>query len=133
MFGEDIIKSVVDIAGKFIPDKDLQAKAEAELRIALLAADTQLAIAQTEINKIEATSDDKFKSYWRPATGWCCVIALFYHYILQPIIIFGMAIYGYQVQLPIFDMETLNTVLYGLLGLGTMRTVERLPWKLPKV
>lgn len=123
---DDAIAAGLQIANKFIPDKDGQVKFEAEYRAALLAADTQLAIAQTEVNKIEAASTNLFVSGWRPAIGWICAIAMGYHFIFQPLIAFLAAAGGYKIELPTFDMNSLFTVLAGMLGLGTMRSYEKI-------
>ena len=114
------------IINKWIPDKDAHAKAVAEYNAAMLAADTQLAIAQTEVNKVEASNSNLFVSGWRPAIGWVCGIALLYHFILQPMITFLCALFGHAVQLPIFNMDALNTILMGMLGLGSMRSFEKI-------
>lgn len=95
--------------------------------LAKLAADTDLAKGQLEINKIEAGSENLFVSGWRPAIGWCCAAALFYHSMLQPLVAFILANMGRTVVLPAFDMVTLSSLLFGLLGLGgTMRTIEKI-------
>ncbi len=123
---DDAIAEGLKIINKFVPDKDGQAKAAAEYNAAILAADTQLAVAQIEINKIEAANEHIFISGWRPFVGWCCGVAMAYHFILQPFIVFIMAAFGHVITLPTFDMATLNTVLMGLLGLGSLRTMEKL-------
>jgi hypothetical protein len=85
---------------------------------------------QVEVNKIEAASASLFKSGWRPAAGWVCSVALAYHYVLQPLLSFLMVnVFSDNVVTPAFDMSTLMTLLFGLLGLGAYRTVERVKGK----
>jgi hypothetical protein len=93
--------------------------------LAILAAETDLAKGQQEINKVEAASGDRFASRWRPFIGWVCGVAFAYHFVLQPLLAFALSTAGYNVTLPAFDMEALNTVLLGMLGLGGMRSFER--------
>jgi hypothetical protein len=93
--------------------------------LAKLAAETELAKGQLAINTEEAKSDSLFVSGWRPFVGWVCASAFAYHFILQPLVIFFMAIQGRVVQVPSFDMDALFTVLLGLLGLGGLRTFEK--------
>lgn len=82
-----------------------------------------------DINKAEATTD-LFRGGWRPATGWCCVAGLFYQFILQPTLPWLMAIFGGEVPpLPAIDNETLLILLTGMLGLGGMRSLERIKSK----
>jgi hypothetical protein len=132
----DPLTAVFDIGGKLIdrlwPDPNQRDAAKLELlkmqqtgELAELTAETELAKAQTEINKIEAASGDKFSSRWRPFIGWTCGVAFAYHFVLQPLLAFVLAANGIIVALPAFDMDALNTVLMGMLGLGGMRTFER--------
>ena len=80
---------------------------------------------QTKINEIEARHRSVFVAGWRPFVGWTCGIALCYHFVLQPFLLFLVYSFGYQVDLPVFDMSTLTTILLGLLGLGGMRSFEK--------
>jgi len=94
--------------------------------LAELAASTDLAKGQMAINLEEAKSDSLFVSGWRPFIGWICGAAFAYHFILQPLIAFCFAAAGHSIDLPDFDMNALYTVLAGMLGLGTMRSVEKI-------
>ena len=77
---------------------------------------------QTKINEIEAQHRTLFVAGWRPFIGWVCGLAFAYHFILFPII---RTIYP-DVQFPKLDTEPLFTVLLGMLGLGGLRTYEKL-------
>lgn len=124
------------VIDKFIPDP--QAKAEAQLKmlemqqngeLQALAADTQLMQGQLDVNKEEAKSDSLFKSGWRPAVGWTCVAGLSYQVLFAPI--FGWIaanLLGWSSP-PSLEMETLMTLLFGLLGLGGYRSIEKLKGK----
>lgn len=124
------------IIDKAIPDP--QAAADAKLRtvelaqkgeLAVLDADLKIALGQIEVNKMEA-STDAFRGGWRPATGWACVFGLAYQFLLQPILPWTVAVMGYSVPpLPPIDNETLLVLLTGMLGLGGMRTFERIKGK----
>lgn len=89
---------------------------------------------QVAIQKLEAASQDKFVTRWRPATGWVCVLGLLYTFILKPLLPFllecGALITGREVAsvpvLPEVPMGDLIILLGGLLGLGTMRSVEKI-------
>ena len=81
--------------------------------------------AQMEVNKVEAGHTSMFVAGWRPFTGWICASAMAYHYILQPFLLFIMASRGVEIQLPNFDMNTMTTLLYGLLGMSGMRSWEK--------
>jgi len=118
---DKLIGPVSDIVGKLVPDKDLKAKLNHELKTELHKAN----MAQIEINKIEAGHRSLFVAGWRPFVGWTCGIAMLYHFLLQPIIIFGLSAAGLSFDLPTFDMGSLMTVLMGMLGLGGLRTFEK--------
>ena len=79
-----------------------------------------------EVNKIEAGSTNLFVSGWRPFVGWTCGFALCYHFVLQPFLMFVLFSIGKPMELPVFDMSTLTTVLFGMLGLGGMRSFEKI-------
>ena len=86
----------------------------------------ELALAQVKVNATEAASGSLFKGGWRPCIGWICGIAFGYHFVLQPVIIFIVALVGIEIpELPEFDMSTLLTVLGGMLGIGGLRTYEK--------
>ena len=94
--------------------------------LAVLDAETKMALGQLEVNKVEAGTD-MFRGGWRPATGWACVFGLVYQFLLQPILPWLVAVCGGHVPpLPPIDNETLMVLLTGMLGLGGLRTFERI-------
>ena len=82
--------------------------------------------AQTDINKVEAASASLFVSGWRPYIGWICGTAFSLHFLIFPIINFILVVLGYPEVKITFDMTTLLTVLGGMLGIGGLRTIEKL-------
>tara|TARA_R100000388_G_scaffold57880_1_gene42736 strand:+ start:198 stop:578 length:381 start_codon:yes stop_codon:yes gene_type:complete len=118
---EKLIDPISNILDKFVADKDLKQKLEHELKTELHRAN----MAQIEVNKVEAKHRTVFVAGWRPFTGWVCATALAYHFILEPVIVFLLALYDIQLTLPQFDMGSLLTVLMGMLGLGGLRTYEK--------
>ena len=121
-----LIEPATKLLDKVIEDKDQKAKLAHELATMAdeLAHEQQL--AQMAINKEEAASGSLFKGGWRPFVGWVCGVAFCYHFIIQPVIIFIVALTGIIIpDLPSFNMNTLLTVLGGLLGIGGLRTYEK--------
>lgn len=110
---------------RFFPDKGKAQEFAQALQLRALDTDVQLALAQLDVNKVEAASADPFVSRWRPFIGWVCGVGLAYHFIAQPMLAFLLAAAGHPTQLPIFDMDQLMTLLFGLLGLAGMRTYEK--------
>ena len=121
-----LIGPATQILDKFVEDKDQKPKLAHELATMAdrLAHEQQL--AQIAVNKEEVASGSLFKGGWRPFVGWVCGVAFFYHFVLQPVIIFVVAIIGVNVpDLPEFQMNTLLTVLGGMLGIGGLRSYEK--------
>ena len=83
-------------------------------------------LAQLEVNKVEATHKSIFVAGWRPFVGWVCGVAMSYHFIIAPLVQFGFALGGIDQDLPEFDFSQLSTVLMGMLGLGGLRTFEKM-------
>lgn len=116
----------VKLIDKMFPNpKD---KAEAFLKLKELEQSGDLAVIsnQIEVNKIEASSPRVFVSGWRPFIGWVCGCALAFQLVLGPVIVWVNALRGTTVALPAMQTELLTTLLVGMLGLGSMRTVEKL-------
>jgi hypothetical protein len=118
---DKLIGPISKILDKFIADKDLKVKLEHELKNEIHKAN----LAQVEVNKVEAAHRTVFVAGWRPFTGWSCAAALCYHFLLQPLFVFIFTALGYNFDLPEFDMESLMTILLGMLGLGGLRTYEK--------
>lgn len=85
----------------------------------------QILELQTKINEVEAQQRSMFVAGWRPSVGWVCSLAFAYHFVAFPII---QTIYP-DVDFPELDTEPLFTVLMGMLGLGGLRTFEKLKGK----
>lgn len=125
------------ILDKIIPDP--AAKAEAKLKMLELQqqgafkeldAEMQLALAQIDVNKTEASSPSLFKGGWRPATGWVCVMGLFYQFLGQPLLAWASTMYAFEPP-PVLDTADLMTLLLGMLGLGAYRSYERINGVIP--
>ena len=121
-----LIGPVTGLLDKFIEDKDQKNALAHEIATMAEKQAHEIALAQIEVNKIEAQSPSLFKSGWRPFLGWVCAAAFAYHFRMQPLVVFGLAYGGYDpIDLPEFDMGSMMTVLMGMLGLGGLRTYEK--------
>ncbi len=125
-----VLGSLMD---KLFPDP--AAAAEAKLKVmemaqrgdlAQLDADLKLATGQQEVNKVEAANNSLFVSGWRPAVGWVCAAAFAYKFVLAPALAFLLTSLGHPIILPVLDFTEMSTVLLGMLGLGSLRTVEKI-------
>tara|TARA_B100001059_G_scaffold225345_1_gene252436 strand:- start:4735 stop:5136 length:402 start_codon:yes stop_codon:yes gene_type:complete len=121
-----LIGPVTGLLDKFIPDADERARLAHEIATMSERHAQQLAEGQIEINKTEAAHKNMFVAGWRPFVGWTCGIALAWHFVGQPLVVFVIAYSGIESPpLPAFEMESLLTVLLGMLGLGGLRTFEK--------
>jgi phenylpyruvate tautomerase PptA (4-oxalocrotonate tautomerase family) len=121
-----LIEPVANILDKFIQDKDQKAALAHEIATMAEQHAQALALAQIAVNKAEASNGNLFVAGWRPAIGWICGAALAFHFILAPLISSAFAWAGADApELPAFDMQSLMTILGGMLGLGGLRTFEK--------
>lgn len=134
-----VIPLITGVLDKVLPDP--QAAADAKLKmlelaqkgdLAQLAAETQLAQAQIDINKADAQSSDAFQRRWRPAAGWVCVLGLGYTFLFQPLFPWLIKVLALAVgstsaipDLPEIEIDYLLSLLGALLGLGGLRSFER--------
>ena len=86
----------------------------------------KLDLAQIEVNKEEAKSANWFIAGWRPATGWICAFGLGYVAVLEPLARFVAQVgFHYSGSFPAIDTTLTMQVLLGMLGLGAMRSTEK--------
>jgi hypothetical protein len=123
---EALIAPVTSLLDKFIPDADERNRLAHEIATMSERHAHELAKGQIEINKISAAHKSMFVAGWRPFVGWSCGVAMAWHFVGQPIAVFVIAYAGVETPpLPVFEMESLLTVLFGMLGLGSLRTYEK--------
>lgn len=121
-----LVTPVSGLLDKFIEDKDQKAALAHEIATLADKQANEQAVAQIELNKVEAAHQSMFVAGWRPAVGWVCALAMLLNFILIPFINLGLEFGGLDLQLDLIDMETMLPVLFGMLGLGGMRTAEKL-------
>jgi len=125
----DPISAALDLGNTLItrifPDPAQADQAKLELLKLQQSGELASMTAQTDINKVEASNASLFVSGWRPAIGWVCALALFYQYLLKPIITWLAGVAGYNVPLmPGLD-DNLWQLMMGMLGMGGLRTFEK--------
>ena len=121
MIGQ-VIEVADKVLGKFIPDKNLKMKLQKEMTMAFHDAN----LAQIQLNKQEAAHKNIFVAGWRPFVGWTCGVALAYHFIVSPIVETILIAAGVAVYLASFEFSQLSSILMGMLGLGGLRTYEKM-------
>jgi hypothetical protein len=119
------IPAVIAIIDKLIPDADQAAQAKLKLLELEQSGELQLALGQQAINQVEAASTDYRVAGWRPAVGWICVFALGYNFIVQPLLAWVSVMLEFPAP-PLASEDLLLTLLGILLGIGGLRTVEKI-------
>lgn len=127
-----IIELGKGLINRFFPDPEKAAAAQLELlkmaqtgELAQLAAEAEIAKAQIAVNQVEAASSNLFVAGWRPFIGWTCGAAFAYKFVLAPAAAFALTAAGHPIDLPVLDFTEMSTVLLGMLGIGALRTVEK--------
>lgn len=119
---DDAIAAGLKVLDKFVPDPEAKAKAESELRSSLQAWDK----SQTDVNAVEAANANVFVSGWRPFIGWVCGLALAYQYVAAPLLMWVASSLHIALATPPKLDETLWQLVFAMLGLGGMRTFEKI-------
>ena len=117
------IGAVSDLASTVInkiwPDKTEQEKQQ-------LAAAVMVVQGQLDINKAEAANPSVFVSGWRPFIGWVCGAGCAWNWVGLPMVKLGLAIFSVQISISPADLSEMLPLLLGMLGLGALRTTEKI-------
>ena len=110
---------------KFIPDADTKVKAKLAIEQMIVQGEFNTLMKQIEVNLQDAKSKSMFQAGWRPWMGWCCGFAVFYHFLVFPLL--GPVIeVWWGVELVDLEWEELAALTAGLLGIYKMRSNERI-------
>lgn len=99
----------------FTSDDERLSHAEVLRRLAL-----QPQLAQIELNKVEAQHRSIFVAGARPFIMWVCGVALAFTFVANPVVMWATGQPGPEMQ-----TEFLMELVIALLGLGAMRTFEK--------
>ena len=122
---QSLIGPVTGLLDKFIEDKDKKNAIAFELSTMAEKHATELAKAQLEVNKTEAAHKNLFVAGWRPAVGWTCCLSMASNFLVIPMANFALALADSTVSIPLIELSTMMPVLMGMLGLGGMRSYEK--------
>lgn len=127
-----LIPAITQMLDKIIPDPAAAADAKLKMLemaqrgdLAELTAMTDIAKGQLTVNRAEASNASLFVAGWRPFVGWICGLTVAFKYVGGPLLVMLTAYTGHAAQLPVIDASELWPVLMGMLGLGGLRTVEK--------
>ena len=107
------------VIGKIWPDKSAAEQQQ-------LAAAVMVVQGQLDINKTEAANPSVFVSGWRPFIGWICGAACAWNWIGLPIAAMALKVYQVDIPLSSANLTEMMPILMGMLGLGGLRTIEKI-------
>ena len=113
-----LVGPVTGLLDKFIEDKDQKNALAHEIATMSERHAQELMKGQLDVNKTEAAHKSLFVAGWRPSIGWVSSLGLLYNTIIANIL-------GIWVDLPEIDTTLLVPVMMGMLGLGAMRSYEK--------
>lgn len=121
-----LIPALGTLVDRLIPDRAAAERAKADMEAALIKASNEAALAQVEVNKIEAGHGSVFVAGWRPFIGWVCGAALAWAFIVGPVLSWSLAVLGIRESLPPIMTDNLFELVLAMLGLGGLRTFEKM-------
>jgi hypothetical protein len=122
---EAVLGLATSLIDRIFPDPAQKASAQLELLKLQQSGELAQITGQLDINKVEAANASIFVSGWRPAIGWVCALALAYQYLVRPLAGTIATMTGHTLPpLPGLD-DNLWQLMMGMLGMGGLRTFEK--------
>jgi len=133
LFVGPILSFLGPILDRILPDKNKQLELQNAITLAAmqqegqaLQGQLQLALGQLDINKAEAASGNAYAASWRPTIGYVCAIALAFHYLINPLMLWIVVLTHAAINPPDIQLDnSLWQLMFGMLGLGAMRSYEK--------
>ena len=117
----------VEAIGRVIDDLFTSEEERLDKEALLTRLAQRPSLAQIEVNRVEAQHRSVFVAGWRPFIGWICGVALAWNFILRDFLVWGFTVWAPETSVPAaLQLEHLLTVLLSLLGLGGLRTFEKM-------
>ncbi len=121
-----LLPALGTLIDRLIPDRAAAERAKAEMEQQLVTAANAAAMAQVEVNKVEAAHSSVFVAGWRPSIGWVCAAGLAWAFVLAPIASWALVVLGIKAELPAIHTDYLLELVLAMLGIGGLRTFEKL-------
>jgi hypothetical protein len=121
-----LLPALGTLVDRLIPDRAAAEEAKAEMEAELIRASNEAALAQVEVNKIEAGHSSVFVAGWRPSIGWVCAAGLAWAFVVAPVASWALMVLGIKAELPAIQFDHLFELVLAMLGIGGLRTFEKL-------
>lgn len=125
MFEGPLADAIPAVLDRFWPSAPEAERARAQSALRALHAEFTLALRQVDVNALEAQNPSLFISGWRPFVGWVCGSGFAYEFLIRPLVNGFIGAFGASFFFPGIPVDALSSLLFGLLGLGAFRTVEK--------
>jgi hypothetical protein len=120
-----IVPNILGIIDKAVPDRDAAELAKGRIELELIQAASEINKLQAETNVAEAAHRSIWVAGWRPAIGWCSALGVAYYFVLEPILNWVCAVFGFNPPMPVFPQEALFEMVFAMLGLAGLRSFEK--------
>jgi hypothetical protein len=121
-----LLPALGTLIDRLIPDRAAAERAKLEIEAQLVASANEAALAQVEVNKIEAGHSSVFVAGWRPSIGWVCAAGLAWAFVLAPVASWALVVSGAKAELPDIQTDYLLELVIAMLGMGGLRTFEKM-------
>lgn len=120
------IGSIIGQAGTAIKDiANAIRGTNPELAAKLIEVQDKMDTAQSSINQAEASNTNMLVAGWRPFVGWVCGASFALNAFVFPLINYVLSFWNITLTLPALHQQVLDNMLYGMLGIGGLRTFEK--------
>jgi len=119
------VTAPIEAIGGIIDDLFTSDEEKISLDLARQRLNSRASEIQAEINKIEASHRSLFVAGWRPFLGWVCGASICYVYVAHPLLAWVTSYYLPEASIPALQIDHLIELVIAMLGLGGLRTFEK--------
>lgn len=119
--GGETVAAPINAVGNVLDKLFTSKEEELNMEVIMTRLAQQPNLAQVELNKVEAKHRSIFVAGWRPFIGWVCGVGLLMSFIINPVLQWATSKPG-----PVLPEDIMMELIIALLGLGALRTVEKL-------
>jgi hypothetical protein len=121
-FGGAAIAEPIKAVGNVLDDLFTSDEEELNLAIIKQRLSQKPALAQAEINKVQASHRSIFVAGARPFLMWVCGVGFLFAFLINPILQWIFP----DVGTPVLPLDVMLELTLAMLGLATLRTVEKI-------
>jgi hypothetical protein len=121
-----VITTVIDRVAALIPDPTARARAIAEAQTEAISTLSRSDASQADTNTVQAANTSSlFIGGARPAFMWLGVILVGWSLAVRDLVVAVAVNWSPNFTLPVVPTDELWTLVFGMLGLGALRSFEK--------